>query len=184
MKTKWHHFMPVFLLCAPGAVALGAGKKPGPKDIQAPEIRNYKKWDVVNSQSFAMSPRSAAMCAAPSPVQPLHSSHPQTKGKFVRVYVNEKGRYAMFQAKNPHFPVGSVIVKEKLSAQDSIRPEILTVMIKQRADYDSKKGDWEYMVTDGSGKKVYQRGQLPKCQSCHVTQSKTDYLFRSYVPKF
>lgn len=171
----------ITLLCALSAVTFGAGQKPASKDLRAPEIANYKKWTLVNPQSFAMSARSAALCAAPSPPQPFKSSHPHTKSKFIRVFVNKKGRAAMFQEKNPRFPVGSVIIKEKLPAKDSTKPQLLTVMIKQRAGYDATKGDWEYLVTDGVGKKVYQRGQLPKCQGCHVTQPQTDYVFRPYV---
>lgn len=184
MQAKWYRVMLLSLLCLVAA-AFGAGKKPASKTLSAPEIKDYKKWMIANPQSSPMNARTAVMCAAPSSASaPFRSSHPKTKGKFVRVFVNEKGLAAMFKAKNPQFPEGSVIVKEKLPTANSTKPEILTVMIKQRAGYDPKKGDWEYLVTDGSGKKVYQRGQLPKCQSCHVAQSKNDYLFRSYMPGF
>ncbi len=183
MQTKWQCLILVSLLCSLGAVTFGAGKKPvSQQTLTAPEIADYKKWTLVNPQSFAMSARTAAKCAVRSSA-PLSfkSSHPHTKSKFVRVFVNEKGRAAMFQATNPHFPEGSVIVKEKLPAKDSTKPELLTVMIKQRAGYDPKKGDWEYLVTDGVGKKVYQRGKLENCQSCHAAQSESDYVFRPYV---
>jgi hypothetical protein len=197
---KGRLMVPVVVICATGLVLLAAngqsktGKAASSKPsklsgtkravLKAPEIANYKKWQVVNPQSYRMAGNVAALCAAPrmEPPQPIaKSSHPHTKDKFIRVFVNEKGRKAMFQAEKPRFSVGSVIVKEKLSAPDSTRPELLTVMIKRRAGYDPKKGDWEYLVTDGAGKKVYERGKINNCQRCHVTQSASDYVFRPYV---
>jgi hypothetical protein len=57
------------------------------------------------------------------------------------------------------------------------------VMIKHKAGYNPKNGDWEYMVTDGAGRKVSQRGQIESCQNCHRPYAKTDYVVRSYLPK-
>jgi hypothetical protein len=192
--------VPVIVICATGLALLIANgqskttnsvlskssKLSGTKRpvLKAPEIAGYKRWQVVNPQSYRMAGNVAALCAAPrmEPSQPMaKSSHPSTKDKFIRVFVNEKGHHAMFQAEKPRFSVGSVIVKEKLPAPDSARPELLTVMIKQRAGYDPKKGDWEYLVTDGAGKKVYERGKINNCQRCHVTQRESDYVFRPYV---
>ncbi|HEY0075579.1 MAG TPA: cytochrome P460 family protein [Abditibacteriaceae bacterium] len=147
--------------------------------LKAPEIANYKKWQVVNQHEYPMPAEIAVRCAPG--FLPSQSSHPSTKDKFIRVFVNEKGRKAMFQAEKPRFSEGSVIVKEKLSAPGSTKAELLTVMIKRRAGYDPKKGDWEYLVTDGAGKKVYERGKINNCQRCHVTQAANDYVFRPYV---
>jgi hypothetical protein len=134
---------------------------------------------LVNRHHYLMPAEVAVRCA---PVfLPPRSSHPSTKDKFIRVFVNEKGRKAMMQAEKPRFSVGSVIVKEKLPDPDSTKPELLTVMIKRRAGYDPKKGDWEYLVADGGGKKVYERGKINNCQRCHVPQSASDYVFRPYL---
>ncbi|RYG53060.1 hypothetical protein EON80_33105 [bacterium] len=113
--------------------------------------------------------------------------------KFIRVYVNKVGEKQMTTRKNPRFPVGSVIVKQKLPLNSKVSktkfrkvspaPELLTVMIKHKAGYDPKNGDWEYMVTDGAGRKVSQRGQIESCQNCHRPYAKTDYVVRSYLPK-
>jgi hypothetical protein len=202
---KGRLMVPVVVICAAGLVLLTANgqsknskaassklsKLPGARRpvLSAREIKDYKKWRVVNPQSYRMESEVAVMCAAPSraPVEKIslksshRSSHPSTKDKFIRVFVNEKGRYAMFLSNELSFPEGSVIVKEKLPTPDSTKPELLTVMIKRRAGYDPKKGDWEYLVTDGVGKKVYERGKINNCQRCHVTQSASDYVFRPYV---
>jgi hypothetical protein len=103
------------------------------------------------------------------------------RDKYFTVYVNDLGRQAMLGQKNPKFPEGSVIVKEKLSAQDSTEPELLTVMVKQKEGFNPANGDWEYMVLDGTGTKLAGRGLLQNCQSCHIANHKTDYVFRTYL---
>ena len=187
MNTKWFFTIVMVMIVALG-VGLSAVRteksltpKPAPSTVTAPEIKDYKKWKVVNPYGFALSPEMQALCRSVSPDELDKSSHPDAKGKYIHVLVNEKGRAAMFQAKNPRFPAGSVIVKEKWGVKNSKQPELLTVMIKQRAGYDPKKGDWEYLTVDGSGQKVQARGQLANCQRCHVTKAKDDYVFRPYV---
>lgn len=147
--------------------------------LKAPEIAGYKKWTLVNQHHYPMPAAQAALCARVS--VPPRSSHPSTEDKFIKVFVNQKGRKAMFQRTKPRFAVGSVIVKEKLPVSGSAKPELLTVMIKQRAGYNPKNGDWEYLVADGAAKKVYERGQLSNCQRCHVTKRESDYVFRPYA---
>lgn len=87
----------------------------------------------------------------------------------------------MLSQKSPRFPEGSIIVKEKLPARDSQAPELLTVMIKQKRGYNPTRGDWEYMVVDGAGTRIEGRGKLQNCQSCHIANKKTDYVFRTYL---
>jgi hypothetical protein len=103
------------------------------------------------------------------------------RNKYFTVYVNEVGREAMLNQKNPKFPEGSVIVKEKLSTKNSQAPELLTVMIKQKKGFNRANGDWEYMVVDGTGTKLEGRGNLENCQACHIDNQKTDYVFRTYL---
>ena len=88
----------------------------------------------------------------------------------------------MLEQSNPNFPEGSVIVKEKLPGKASQEPELLTVMIKRAKGFNPTSGDWEYMVVDGTGTTVQARGKLENCQSCHTGNSRTDYVFRSYLP--
>ena len=88
----------------------------------------------------------------------------------------------MMEKRNPSFPVGSVIIKEKLPEKSSQTPELLTVMIKHEKGFNPATGDWEFMVVDGSGTKVTSRGKLENCQGCHLAKPRTDYIFRSYLP--
>ena len=141
-------------------------------------IAGYRKWTRVNPEPVTMAPQSAQACAILTPADP---NNPHTN-KFITVYVNEIGRHAMMEEEKPHFPQGSIIVKEKLTSPTSTRPELLTVMIKRASGYNPESGDWEYLVTDGTGKTILQRGRLENCQACHLRDKSTDYIARSYLP--
>jgi hypothetical protein len=150
---------------------------------QVKEVEGYKSWTKVNSVPQLMPARVAAACAvrqASIGIEAMGADNPH-RDKYFTVYVNEAGRKAMLAQKNPKFPEGSVIVKEKLSAVDSQTPELLTVMIKRHKGFNPASGDWEYMVLDGTGTKVEGRGNLQNCQTCHLSNQKTDYIFRTYL---
>jgi len=149
-------------------------------DDQVKEIAGYRSWSKVNSEPHFAPLLSAAACA------PAYL--PTTKGKdphgakYVTVYVNNIGRQAMLEQRDPKFPEGSVIVKEKLPDQSSQTPELMTVMIKRGKGFNPASGDWEYMVVDGTGTKVLEQGKLESCQTCHTVSPSSDYIFRTYLP--
>jgi hypothetical protein len=144
------------------------------------EIRDYRKWTKVNPQPVNMDMAVAQLCAAPRGARSA-DKNPHLN-KFITVYVNEKGRRAMMEEREPLFPVGSVIVKEKLAAKDAASPELLTVMIKRGRGFNPQSGDWEYLVTSGAGTEVEARGRLQSCQACHEMHKGTDYVSRIYLP--
>ena len=153
-------------------------------DIQRPGevlIAGYRQWTRVNPEPELVAAQNSQLCAAllPTPAAP---GSPHGPDKYITVYVNDVGRHAMMEEKTPHFPQGSIIIKEKLTTAKSTVPELLTVMIKRERGYNPESGDWEYMVVDGSGKSVQQRGKLENCQSCHQIDQDTDYVSRSYLP--
>ena len=180
-------FLTLCLLVVAGgaAVYLFRGDAfPGEQQVSAKvkEIDGYRNWKKVNSVPQLMPDRVAISCAiltSPESGKPLQSG-PHADVHF-NVFVNSTGQKAMLEQKSPAFPAGSVIVKEKLASKASANPQLLTVMIKHEKGYNERSGDWEYMVTDGTGAKVEGRGMMENCQSCHVGQKKTDYLFRTYL---
>ena len=145
-------------------------------------IAGYKGWTRVNREPQNIPSRIAIQCAMPTREQLSWEEQNPHRDKFVVVYVNSIGRHAMMEQKWPRFPVGSVIVKEKLSTKDSTSPELLTVMKKREAGYDPGKGDWEYFVFDGAGREMKASGKLEKCQGCHLDEAHTDYVSRRYIP--
>jgi hypothetical protein len=145
-------------------------------------IEGYKQWTRVNPVPAVFHSQIAIQCAAPTAKQTKMEEGNPHRDKFIIVYVNEVGTHAMMKEKNPRFPQGSIIVKEKLSSKDSSSPELLTVMIKREAGYNPLNGDWEYMSLDGVGKEVQARGKLESCQACHMMVKDNDYVSRNYLP--
>jgi hypothetical protein len=145
------------------------------------EIAGYRSWTMVNTEPQLMDAQTAQDCALSPRIGNANGLNPH-QNKYILVYVNATGREAMMETRNPSFPVGSVIVKEKLPDKSSQTPELLTVMIKHEKGFNPATGDWEFMVVDGNGTKVESRGKLKNCQGCHLARPQTDYIFRSYLP--
>src|SRR5260221_340401 len=81
-------------------------------------ISGYRQWTQVNPTPSVFASRIAIQCAAPAPDQVKMEAANPHRDKYIVVYVNELGKHAMMHEKVPHFPQGSVIVKEKLSAKN------------------------------------------------------------------
>ena len=180
-------FLTIFLLVLAGsaAVYLFRGDAfPGEERVSASvkEIEGYKNWTKVNSIPQHMPAEVSRLCGESRRTIASNSVHgDRSEEKYFTVYVNDTGREAMLTRKVPQFPEGSIIIKEKLTDRSSKTPELLTVMIKQKKGSNPETGDWEYMVTDGTGTTVQGRGFLENCQACHIGQKGTDYIFRTYL---
>jgi hypothetical protein len=142
------------------------------------EIAGYRNWQKANAAPVWYDSSIAAMCAAATPQSSPRGPH---SDKFILVYVNETGRESLLRQKTPVFPVGSIIVKEKLASADSQSAELLTVMLKRESGFNPDSGNWEYAVVDGTATKVIAQGKLVNCQSCHVARKPTDFVFRAYL---
>ena len=56
-------------------------------------------------------------------------------------------------------------------------------MLKRGKGYNPAGGDWEYMILNGTGTTIRERGQLGSCNSCHARQKESDFVFRTYLPE-
>ena len=179
----------VLLLCAACACAETNGSQKNaaeatlPKPLAGAElVAGYKGWTRVNPEPAVLPSHIAILCARPTGKDRRLEEENPHRDKFVTVYVNDAGRRAMLEERRPRFPVGSLIVKEKLPARDSAEPELLTAMLKHEAGYDPEGGDWEYLVLDGLGREVRARGKLESCRACHQEYPHTDFVSRKYLP--
>lgn len=161
----------------PVPASVSAQKSDEPEQVLT-RLSKYRTWALVNPSPVKMDPAVAALCAAPAFPRPANPH----QNKFLSVYVNDVGRQAMMTERNPRFPQGSLIVKEKLSNRESQAPELLTAMLKRERGYNPESGDWEYLVLDGTASKIVERGRLASCSSCHVAYSGTDFVTRLYLP--
>jgi hypothetical protein len=93
------------------------------------------------------------------------------------VYVNEIARASMFSSRPVSFPVGSIIVREKLSSASALKPDLLALMVKREKGFNPRLGDWEFLVANGDGTKIEMRERKGECRNCHATQIKNDYVF-------
>ena len=98
---------------------------------------------------------------------------------FSFVYINAIGREAMLVKKGRNFPVGSIIVREKL-LHPKASPELLAVMIKRDAGFNPKGGDWEFLILTGDAANVKSHEKTGGCLECH-SRSANDFVFRSHL---
>ena len=110
-------------------------------------------------------------------------SHEEIAASYGVVYVNELARRALLEQKKPQFPVGSIIVREKLLQPDAAKPELLVAMVKRERGFNRKANDWEFLMIDGSISRITQREKTGSCRDCHKQQKDADFVFRTYLPE-
>jgi len=147
-------------------------------DSDVASLAKYREWTLVNPTPQVMDPIAAVSCL--SPISARGGPH---TNKYVSVYVNSIGKDAMMTMVSSKFPIGSMIVKEKLARQDSEKPELLTAMIKREVGYYPQGGDWEYLLINGTATEVQERGKLDYCAGCHAPYKGDDFVTRIYLPR-
>jgi hypothetical protein len=101
---------------------------------------------------------------------------------FSRVYVNDIGRHTLLNEAEPKYPVNTIIVREKLSSDQSVQPELVTVMVKRQKGYSALSNDWEFLVFDGAANRKKTDVKTENCLECHKHKEKDDFVFRTYLP--
>ena len=152
---------------------------PGPFDgsVLHKQILKYKTWTVVNPEPVKLDGFLGTLCADVR--NPPETPH---KDNFIRVYVNEVGQEAMLKARDPKFPVGTIVIKEKLAQKQSQKPEFYTIMVKRESGYDSSSGDWQYLIMNSAQTRIEKPSDIESCQSCHAAWAKrSDFVSRAYL---
>ncbi len=90
-------------------------------------------------------------------------------------FVNETGRSG-FKRKPFAFPVGTVIVRERLWVPAG-KPDQLVVMIKHDKRFNRKANGWEFLTVSGDGTKILKREKDGKCLKCHASAAQNDFVF-------
>jgi len=90
-------------------------------------------------------------------------------------YVNSFGADA-FRQQPFVFPVGSIIVRERLLSPTS-SPDRLVVMVKHERDFNPRAGGWEFLTVTGDGTRVVKREKEGTCLGCHASAANNDFVF-------
>ena len=169
-------FLPALTMVGCAEVSRSSPKEP---DSDLPTLAKYRQWTLVNPTPQFMEPLSALSCAINVGRQ---EDSPHLR-KYVSVFVNPVGREQMMTKQSPKFPVGTMIVKEKLGSPDSKEPELLTAMIKRAPGYNPENGDWEYLTLNGAATRIVEQGKLTRCSGCHKWYKDRDFITRTYLPE-
>jgi hypothetical protein len=117
-------------------------------------------------------PRPGAMTPEPEKSEQRSTDHLTTFGV---VYVNPLGR-ASFTSQPSAFPVGSIIVRERLLSP-GLDADLLVAMVKREKHFNRKANDWEFLTVSGDLTKIIKREKEGKCLACHAEAAQTDFIF-------
>ncbi|MFO0946111.1 MAG: cytochrome P460 family protein [Planctomycetota bacterium] len=154
-----------------------------PRDDILATVRDRGKICRVNEEPYRMSDPVAMLCwdYAREKVRQEWAEHRiPMQDTYCFVYTNELASPTMTSG-NGSYPVGSIVIKEKLKSADSREAELFTVMRKRAPGYDPDHGDWEYAVVTNGGTEIVERGKLQRCIECHDNYKETDYVTREYL---
>lgn len=157
--------------------------------------RSYAELTLITKEPVLVDLQLAMLCRGISQqdvddARKRHGPHAHTS---VKIFMNEIAAEA-FRDRSAAYPVGSVIVKEKLGLEyDNHRddrapgqkipktPDGVGGMIKRAAGYDPEHGDWEYFYFEDPTK--VEHGKIASCVECHRGASATDYVFGGWADK-
>jgi len=210
MEWSWPKFFGVRALSCVMLLAFAAYSRGAEPSLNAPAAFESDKptavWAAANYQDFERitptpvlaDPTLLMACTTLTQAgidQQLAKEGPHALTK-ISVFMNEVAAHA-FRAKDPRYPVGSIIVKEKAqsgtgpikgkyrldgpsgSADTLARMAGSGGMIKRAPGYDPAHGDWEYFYfTDP---KSVEHGKLATCVECHERARMTDRVFGSWA---
>ncbi|QDU94369.1 cytochrome P460 family protein [Lignipirellula cremea] len=144
------------------------------------QLRRLDRYVRITDRPFEMQDSTITFCRPPEEIalNPHDPAFPETA--FCHVYVNEIAKNPMLTGKGI-YPEGSLVIKSKLAAADSQKPELFTVMQKMANGYDTERGNWKYTVVDGTSYRQLASGRIDSCIQCHEQYKETDYITREYI---
>ena len=155
--------------------------------------RSYDSLTLITKEPALVDLQLAMLCRGVSQqdvdeARKRNGPHAHTS---VKIYMNEIAAEA-FRDGAATYPVGSVIVKEKLGLEYDLvgaggereRNAAKTAsgvggMIKRSAGYDPEHGDWEYFYFEDPAK--IEHGKIASCVECHRGAAATDYVFGGWA---
>ncbi len=160
------------LLVQPGLAAApdGAAEQASAQAI----VKNYKAYPRLTREPREVSRRLAMLCRvlAPEEIAQDREQYGPHSLAWVHVYANKAAAAELARSRR-QFPVGAVIIKEKLGEQQAVAG--IGAMQKMPPGYDPEGGDWQYVYVDESGKLA--QGRLENCRTCHMRAKERDHVY-------
>ena len=125
----------------------------------------YRPFKRLTKEPHYVAPLTAILCTYPSPElieREKRATGPHFQAS-VHIYANPLAEDTISR-KLHVFPVGAVIVKEKLAADGSA--SAVGGMIKRAPGFASSSGDWEYFYSEKTG--GFSMGKLQNCAECQA----------------
>jgi hypothetical protein len=138
---------------------------------------NLTNLVCITAKPVAMQPNVMVLCAPGR--MPDHSTLLTNREAVYRVYVTPAGAPAM-KTDDATFPLGTVILKQKLATPAATVPELYTGMLKREKGFNPACGDWEFFTLSGDAKTVTSRGRMESCMNCHTSYPDSDFVTKHY----
>jgi hypothetical protein len=155
----------IFPLLLPVILVLGimsCAEREAPPAIALEDLNARTLWKHMNQDEpyaeYSFWPENVGLVKGNAP-----------HGEFIKTFVNDRA----LKPKGPHFPDGSVIVKENYTADSTLAK--LTVMYKAKG-YNPEGGDWFWAVYEPDGA-VKAEGKVQSCIGCHTVRKDKDFVF-------
>jgi hypothetical protein len=159
------------------AAALLLGSTSERPQVNAENVHSlYKSFDRPTPIPMHVSPWLAAACASVARSSDDLAREVERAGPHARALVHLYAHGAdesIFAVPERQFPVGTIVVKEKLGVDSTATA--VGGMQKMEPGYDPEGGDWLYFY--GSRKGGFTSGRLESCRSCHRRAKETDFVY-------
>lgn len=164
------------LLVAAAALLLGP-TPPERLEVTGENVHSfYKSFDRLNDEPIEVSAWLSAACAPAFGHDHDRAREVERAGPHAQALVHLYARgvdKSTFASHERQFPVGTIVVKEKLT--DDFKPDGVGGMRKMPPGYDPEGGDWLYFYSSKSG--GFFSGRLENCRSCHLRAKESDFVY-------
>lgn len=161
----------------PATVGLGqaelAAIRDGLREAANSKPSHERKLVRITAEPFPVNAADLALCRGPiGPTDPHNG--------WIHVYVTQSGQEVMKSGKGV-YPVGTVILKQKLGDAAGKKAEFFTGMVKRGKGYDREAGDWEFFVMNSEATVARVPLNVQSCVECHAPFRATDFVSRRYL---
>lgn len=149
---------------------------------------NFQGYRQITREPAKVSTQATMMCIRPHPdPRRFRGTQGPHSESTILIFMNETAADT-FTRGGRKYPIGSVIVKQKLpsplidrSSRVGVMQANLGVggMVKRPAGYDPEHGDWEYFYFDDPADVT--SGRMANCVECHHSVRRTDYVFGTWM---